>query len=174
METHYWWHNDNLKKLENGEYFIKNPELEAKIGNLIFEYPEWQGPGLRVHGSKGGQTEVYQVPRNCGNMIMANIGGWTDKHAAMQDFITRNIASACGYNILNASCTPDQAKRFENLGTGWKIYATHKANRSVGKDMAFMVNAMPVKDMTLKGYAFNQDKFYPVQFGEKKAGARQW
>ena len=174
MEEHYWWHNSNMKSLERGEWFIKNPELEDMIGSLEFSYPEWQGPGLRVKGSKMGSTEVYQVARNCGNLQMGAVYPIGDYGLKMQDFMTRNIAAANGYNVINASCSPALAKQLQALETGWKTYLEFPANRSIGTPMAFVVCTIPKADMVVKGYAFGQDGFYPAQLGEKKAKARQW
>jgi hypothetical protein len=174
MEDHYWWHNTNLKALEEGKFHIRDEKLEEMIGGLIFSYPEWQGPGLRVKGSKGGSTEVYQVARNCGNLQMGAIYPIVPESIAMQDFITRNIASVTGYNVINASCPPQHADKLVALNTGWKKYLEFPANRTVGSPMAFVVCSIPPKDMKLVGYAFSQDRFYPKQMGEKKAGARQW
>lgn len=155
MESEYWWHKTNLAQLERGEYFIKDEELDQKIGPLSFSTGPWKGKHLFIKGAKCGQAELYQIPRNCGNIQFGNIYAPNLEYARVQHHLVVNVASACGYNMINASCRPPHAANFEKLG--WVIYNTNKANRSIGVDMSFMYYRIPDEQMALRGYGFNED-----------------
>lgn len=161
MESEYWWVQANMQSLLDGKYFIKNPELEAEIGNLTFSKPEWNGGGLRVKGTKAGAIECFMTPRNCGHMTIGAlpagyVGPEIDQRpaknpSALADFIARNVAVAGGYSVLTASGEPKAVEAFTKLGTGWKEDFRETAGRS-GHVMAFMHLTIPNDQIIKSGY----------------------
>lgn len=163
MENRYWWHDTNLKKLEKGEYFVRNEALEKEIGNLIFTFPNWDGPGLSVRGSKGGSTTIFQHPMNCGHLIMGNLA-YTEDAIKRQDFIVENLASCMGYGTITASAEASIANSWLKYGNGWQSCGTAPTSRYTPftKQMTYMIKFLDINSMYFKGYAFNEDKFVPA------------
>lgn len=153
MEESYWWHRKNIERLENGDFHLHDKELEEKIGKLTISRPPWVGPGLIIRGTKAGSTEVYQVPRNCGHMIMGALS-YGEDGATLQHFITKNFASMNGYSMIMASGDPEITKWFLKLG--WELDAKQEKSSRYRVPLNYIHYEIPYSDMLVTGYGNGQ------------------
>ena len=120
----------------------------------------WKEHGITNWGASHMNASFRGMSYNCGGLVLVQPNG----SAKIIDFVMRNVASAGGYNILQATLYRVKAVPFINAG--WTEVFTVESNRDRADFITYLARAIPMDELL---YHHNKGTELPVLTDKENA-----